>query len=1028
MSIRKIWAADAAKNSLESKVLGRKSKKPCAKVSIQCSPSRIPISPHMKAQLKGHTSHMMRDKENRAPLTRTCDTLSTSGGSLGSTQSSEIVLRAAELAKNRRSSCGCRLDFKCVRDSEFRRAANQVGLPRTSTETGFTKCGQGVCNVMPLPPLDDISCISSTTKEAAARKMVHNSLITSNALTWQPRVQHDPVPARNGNDAARGPHWGSSHVVGLAPAIPPKTYLAKMAHAKAHLARTAVPHFPRAQPPPCGTARAEGQERLAPERVKTAGHIPLMPPPAFRGSGLERGQSLSKPSIQLYEGKVSVSVAATSGVPPDMSSRIENNPSYGLTWAMRTSRDAGCKGDPGALADDEITVLNCSCQRCLMKFSSAAKQEWQKRRSSSRNLSCRNSKKPQAPFPPPPKAPKYPDATVGDHCCCCNCRRNKDAADHKPAKAPLVSQSKAKVVEFHRGEEKEPYTAEATVLRSQDDITRIVELAVKASLEKILSLNSLGFLGTRKKCRSLEDLQVLSQRKVTSPAKYILLSACTSGKPVTDGSNTKTESGLGISQRSCSVDDLPSAKDLEDISHDLYNTFLGLRSQGQTNGKDADRKPGTTSEYRDLPISSTVAQPLVDSGALLESTKISTAFIRLIKTEASTESGKVGDAQWLATAEDENCVSKSREEAKKNGAVQDLYSEVEVPRAAADSSTSGGVGRNLFDEPAFMQGCNQNPSAESAAILDCKDKKSSASPPRAEATEELLKRRSTLFHSGRGEAHVPSDSRAGASLGPGELPLSNIRSLGLPSEECTSSTSASSLPSRKSPDGWERTPTSDASVPCVPGDEPSELNLGVLNGEELCSGNSSTDDDRILEEVIRKGMGVTPHAKLPLKYPKSPSKSARRYKPGEYFSGKAKLKLAAYTNSGHITVHVIRAVKLVTSRGHSANSYVKVSLQPDLTRRTLWRTAVVKSCRNPEYDHKFSFELMPEDSEKRLLITVWHRDLQSKHSELLGSMSFSMAKILGSTQYARGWYRLLKQDLGARKHFAAKWLQKGSVA
>lgn len=101
----------------------------------------------------------------------------------------------------------------------------------------------------------------------------------------------------------------------------------------------------------------------------------------------------------------------------------------------------------------------------------------------------------------------------------------------------------------------------------------------------------------------------------------------------------------------------------------------------------------------------------------------------------------------------------------------------------------------------------------------------------------------------------------------------------------------------------------------------------------------------------------------------------------------------------------------------------QVSLQPDHTKRAHWRTAVVKSSRNPDFDHKFSFELMPEDTTKRLLVTVWHRDFENKCSELLGSMSFGMGKILNSDQYVKGWYRLLRQDLGMRRHFAARCLR-----
>ncbi|KAG0412062.1 hypothetical protein HPB47_010794 [Ixodes persulcatus] len=67
-------------------------------------------------------------------------------------------------------------------------------------------------------------------------------------------------------------------------------------------------------------------------------------------------------------------------------------------------------------------------------------------------------------------------------------------------------------------------------------------------------------------------------------------------------------------------------------------------------------------------------------------------------------------------------------------------------------------------------------------------------------------------------------------------------------------------------------------------------NPGGENCEDPCSSDDTgtsddEDDQRILEEVIRKGMGMTPPIKLPVKLPR-PVKMPRKFKPAEFFGGK----------------------------------------------------------------------------------------------------------------------------------------------
>ncbi|KAF8797090.1 Protein kinase C like protein [Argiope bruennichi] len=72
---------------------------------------------------------------------------------------------------------------------------------------------------------------------------------------------------------------------------------------------------------------------------------------------------------------------------------------------------------------------------------------------------------------------------------------------------------------------------------------------------------------------------------------------------------------------------------------------------------------------------------------------------------------------------------------------------------------------------------------------------------------------------------------------------------------------------------------------------------------------------------------------------------------------------------------VARAAKLNRPNSRELNPYIKISMVPDSSKRVHWRTTVQKGQKNPVINQKFSFELLAEDSTKRLVFSVWHRDL-----------------------------------------------------
>ncbi|XP_071534784.1 uncharacterized protein [Panulirus ornatus] len=116
----------------------------------------------------------------------------------------------------------------------------------------------------------------------------------------------------------------------------------------------------------------------------------------------------------------------------------------------------------------------------------------------------------------------------------------------------------------------------------------------------------------------------------------------------------------------------------------------------------------------------------------------------------------------------------------------------------------------------------------------------------------------------------------------------------------------------------------------------------------------------------------------------------------------------------------MEARKLRSRLSSVCNPYVKISLVPDREERTFCRTPLVRATNAPDFDQKFSFDFLPEDLEKRLLVSVWNRDILRRRSEFLGCMSFSVAHI--TTRRVHGWFRLLTETLGRRKHFAVSFL------
>ncbi|KAK2159076.1 hypothetical protein LSH36_159g06045 [Paralvinella palmiformis] len=99
--------------------------------------------------------------------------------------------------------------------------------------------------------------------------------------------------------------------------------------------------------------------------------------------------------------------------------------------------------------------------------------------------------------------------------------------------------------------------------------------------------------------------------------------------------------------------------------------------------------------------------------------------------------------------------------------------------------------------------------------------------------------------------------------------------------------------------------------------------------------------------------------------------------------------------------------------------YVKVSLYPANAHKTRCKTSTYLDTTRPQFDEKFSFEIGEEDFNRRLLVSVWSKDPNNNHSELLGCMSFGINNIIRGRTTVHGWYFLLSESVGRHKHLQA---------
>lgn len=166
---------------------------------------------------------------------------------------------------------------------------------------------------------------------------------------------------------------------------------------------------------------------------------------------------------------------------------------------------------------------------------------------------------------------------------------------------------------------------------------------------------------------------------------------------------------------------------------------------------------------------------------------------------------------------------------------------------------------------------------------------------------------------------------------------------------------------------------------------------------------------------------LSPFKRLRIYAPEKDKKEAEQSKKcnsqtEKAFRKQGQLKLSIYMNCGMLTINVLRGRNLRSKWKSQCDSFVKISLVPDEQMRTKCKTKVILDSNNPAYDDKFSFELLQEDINKRLFISVWHKDQTNCLNDHLGCMSFGILHLIKPNKRLEGWYHLLNEKTGPKKH------------